>query len=83
VRLGCACHLAAELGLTIGVATLVTVMTIVQGGESPFRTEIANLGTNRFQIAGTPFAVTDFNIIVNALKYKKIDVMMHGQGLSG
>jgi hypothetical protein len=40
-------------------------------------------GHQRFQIAGTPFAVTDFNIIVNALKYKKIDVMMHGQGLLG
>jgi putative ABC transport system permease protein len=32
------------------------------------------LGTNVFQIARTPFAVTDFNIIIKALKYKKIEI---------
>ena len=36
--------------------------------------KIANLGTNVFQIARTPFAVTDFNIIIKALKYKKIEL---------
>ena len=61
------------LGLTMGVATLITVMTIVQGANLYVEQKIANLGTNVFQVARTPFAVTDFNIIIKALKYKKID----------
>jgi putative ABC transport system permease protein len=62
------------LGLTMGVATLITVMTIVQGANLYVEQKIANLGTNVFQIARTPFAVTDFNIIIKALKFKKIEV---------
>jgi len=62
------------LGLTMGVATLITVMTIVQGANAYVENKIANLGTNVFQIARTPFAVTDFNIIIKALKYKKMEM---------
>src|SRR5258708_26894977 len=62
------------LGLTMGVATLITVMTIVQGANLYVEQKIANLGTNVFQVARTPFAVTDFNIIIKALKYKKIEM---------
>jgi putative ABC transport system permease protein len=62
------------LGLTMGVATLITVMTIVQGANLYVEQKIANLGTNVFQVARTPFAVTDFNIIIKALKYKKIEL---------
>src|SRR2546429_53215 len=62
------------LALTMGVATLITVMTIVQGANAYVENKIANLGTNVFQIARTPFAVTDFNIIIKALKYKKIEM---------
>src|ERR1700758_2533262 len=66
--------LLTVLGLTMGVATLITVMTIVQGANLYVEQKIANLGTNVFQIARTPFAVTDFNIIVKALKYRKIEL---------
>jgi putative ABC transport system permease protein len=62
------------LGLTLGVATLITVMTLVQGANLYVEQKIANLGTNVFQIARTPFAVTDFNVIIKALKYKKIEL---------
>jgi len=62
------------LGLTMGVATLITVMTIVQGANVYVEQKVANLGTNVFQIARTPFAVTDFNIIIKALKYRKIEL---------
>ena len=62
------------LGLTMGVATLITVMTIVQGANLYVEQKIANLGTNVFQIARTPFAVTDFNIIIKALKYRKMEL---------
>jgi putative ABC transport system permease protein len=62
------------LGLTMGVATLITVMTIVQGANLYVEHKIANLGTDVFQIARTPFAVTDFNVIIKALKFRKIEV---------
>ena len=62
------------LGLTMGVATLITVMTIVQGANLYVEQKIANLGTDVFQIARTPFAVTDFDIIIKALKFKKLEI---------
>ena len=62
------------LGLTMGVATLIVVMTIVQGANLYVEQKIANLGTNVFQIARTPFAVTDFNIVIKALKNRKIEL---------
>jgi putative ABC transport system permease protein len=60
------------LGLTMGVATLITVMTIVQGANRYVEQKIANLGTNVFQIARTPFAVTDYNVVIKALRNKKV-----------
>ena len=62
------------LGLTMGVATLITVMTIVQGANVYVEQKIANLGTNVFQISRTPFAVTDFNVFTKAMKYKRIEL---------
>ena len=62
------------LGLTMGVATLITVMTVVQGANLYVEQKIANMGTNVFQIARTPFAVTDFNVIIKALKYRKVEM---------
>src|SRR6266446_3488356 len=62
------------LGLTMGVATLITVMPIVQGTNVYVEQKIAKLGTNVFQVARTPFAVTDFNIVIKALKYRKIEL---------
>jgi len=62
------------LGLTMGVATLITVMTIVQGANLYVENKIANLGTNVFQIARTPFAVTDFTVVIKALKYRRIEL---------
>src|SRR6202035_4404713 len=65
------------LGLTMGVATLVTVMTIVQGANVYVEQKIANLGTNVFRVAKTPFAVVDFTVVVKALKNKNIDITDH------
>src|SRR3982750_1749186 len=61
------------IGLMMGVATIITVMTIVQGANVYVEQKIANLGTNVFQVARTPFAVTDFNLVIKALRNKKID----------
>jgi putative ABC transport system permease protein len=54
------------LGITMGVATLITVMTIVQGANLYVEQKIANLGTNVFRVARLPFAVVDFTIINRA-----------------
>lgn len=61
------------LGLTMGVATLITVMTLVQGANLYVEQKIANLGTDVFQVARTPFATTDFNLIIKAQRYKRIE----------
>ena len=62
------------VGLMMGVATLITVMTIVQGANVYVEQKIANLGTGVFQVARTPFAATDFNIILKALKHKHVEL---------
>src|SRR2546425_10620687 len=56
------------LGLTMGVATLITVMTLVQGANLYVEQKVADLGTNVFRIARTPFAVTDFTVVSRALR---------------
>lgn len=61
------------LGLTMGVATLITVMTIVQGANLYVEQKIANLGTDVFRVARTPFTSTDFDLIMKALKFKHIE----------
>ncbi len=60
------------IGLTMGVATLITVMTLVQGANVYVEQKIARLGTDVFQIAKTPFVVTDFNLVIKALKFKNL-----------
>jgi putative ABC transport system permease protein len=54
------------LGLTRGDATLITVMTLVQGANLYVEQKIANLGTNVFRIGRLPFAVTDFLALTRA-----------------
>lgn len=56
----------------MGVATLITVITIVQGANVYVETKIANLGADVFQISRMPFAVTDYQLVLKALKNKRI-----------
>src|SRR5215510_4417798 len=65
--------LLTMLGLTMGVATVITVMTIVQGANTYVEQKIANLGSNVFQVARTPFAATDFELVTKSLRYKHIE----------
>src|SRR5262252_2566844 len=62
------------LGLIMGVATLITVMTLVQGANIYVEQKIANLGTNVFRVARTPFAVVDFTVVTKALRNKYVTV---------
>jgi putative ABC transport system permease protein len=61
------------LGLTMGVATLIAVMTLVQGANVFVEQKIANLGTNVFRISRTPFLLTDFTLWIKAQRYKRIE----------
>ena len=54
------------LGLMMGVATLITVMTLVQGANVYVESKIANLGVNVFRIGRLPFALTDFSVLAKA-----------------
>lgn len=60
------------LGLTMGVATIITVVTLIQGANQYVQLKIANLGTNVFQIGRVPFVATDFLAVLKALKNKYI-----------
>ena len=50
------------LGLTMGVATLITVMTIVQGANVYVEQKIANLGTNDLPDRTHPFCGDRFQL---------------------
>src|SRR5437764_5958539 len=58
------------LGLTMGVATLITVMTIVQGANLYVEQKVARLGSDIFQISKTPFTLTDWDLIIKSMRYK-------------
>jgi putative ABC transport system permease protein len=60
------------IGLTMGVATLITVMTIVQGANLYVEQKIATLGSDVFQLSRTPFTLTDFDLIIKSLRYKNL-----------
>ena len=62
----------ALLGLVMGVATLITVMTLVQGANTYVEQKIANLGTRVFQVQKTPVIPIDFNEFLKALRNKNI-----------
>src|SRR5580698_6911289 len=66
------CAVLTVLGLTMGVATLITVMTLVQGANLYVEQKIANLGTNVFRIGRLPFVVTDFTLLIKAQRNKNL-----------
>src|SRR5712671_5577756 len=74
------------LGLTMGVATLITVMTLVQGANLYVEQKIARLGSDVFQISRTPFTLTDWDLIIKSLRYKLLhmdDVRAVREGCRG
>ncbi len=62
------------LGLTMGVATLITVMTLIQGANRYVEEKIANLGTDVFQISRLPFAATDFAVYLRAMRHRRLEL---------
>ncbi len=60
------------LGLTMGVATLISVVTIIQGANVYVEQKIANLGVDVFRISRMPFVVTDFSTLLKARRNKRL-----------
>ncbi|MBI4466730.1 MAG: ABC transporter permease [Acidobacteria bacterium] len=60
------------LGLIIAVASLMLVMTLVQGANTYVQEKIANLGTNVFEVAKVPLVITNFEEFFEALKNKDL-----------
>ncbi|HZS50762.1 MAG TPA: ABC transporter permease [Bryobacterales bacterium] len=60
------------LGITMGVATLMAVITLVQGANTYVEQKIANLGTNVFQVSKYPFATTNFDELIRSRRNRDI-----------
>ncbi len=69
------------LGLTMGVSTVITVMTLIQGANLYVEQKVANLGTNVFQVGRLPFASADFKVVLKALRNKHI-TLEDGRGVA-
>ena len=63
-----------QLGLAMGVATLITVMTLVQGANAYVKDKIANLGIDVFKVSKTPVVPSDFEEFLKARRNKDITV---------
>ena len=63
-----------QLGLAMGVATVITVMTLIQGANAYVKDKIANLGIDVFQVSKTPVAISDFEEFLRARRNKDIVV---------
>ncbi len=62
------------LGLAVGVAALMAVITLIQGANTFVAEKFANLGTNVFRIAKTPFATTDFQEMFQARRHPDLGI---------
>ncbi|MBI3665234.1 MAG: ABC transporter permease [Acidobacteria bacterium] len=63
------------LGITMGVATLMAVITLVQGANTYVEQKIANLGTNVFQVGRFPFATTSWDEMIRARRNRDITMV--------
>ena len=60
------------LGLTMGVAVLIMVVTLILGANSYVEDKIANLGTNVFRIGKMPFTSTSHDEYRRAIRHPDI-----------
>ena len=64
----------ALLGLVMGVATLITVMTLVQGANTYVEEKFANLGVRVFRVSKTPIVPKSVEEFMKAQRSKDITV---------
>jgi putative ABC transport system permease protein len=60
------------LGLIIGVATLITVITLLEGANAYVKNKVIALGSDSFQITKTPPVASDIEEYFDALRYKDL-----------
>lgn len=60
------------LGLIIGVATLITVITLLEGANAYVKNKVIALGSDAFQISKTPPVASDLEEYFDALRYKDL-----------
>ena len=62
------------LGLTMGVAVLIMVITLILGANTYVEDKIANLGTNVFRIGKMPFTPTSRDEYRRAIRHPQISM---------
>jgi putative ABC transport system permease protein len=62
------------LGITMGVATLMAVVTLVQGANTYVEQKIAGLGTDVFSISKMPIVTTNFEEIARARRNRDLSL---------
>ena len=62
------------LGITMGMGTLIVVITIIQGANFYVEDKIVNLGTNVFIISKTPKGSANIEEYLKARKYKDLTI---------
>ncbi len=60
------------LGLIIGVATLITVITLLEGANAYVQNKVIALGSDSFQVTKTPAVATNIDEYFDALRYKDL-----------
>jgi putative ABC transport system permease protein len=61
------------LGIIIGITTLITVVTLIEGANFYVSDKIADLGPNVFQLSQFPRVSLNYNEYLKAMKWKRIE----------
>ena len=61
------------LGIIIGITTLITIVTLIEGANFYVSDKIADLGPAVFQVSRTPRVSINYNEFLKAAKWKRIE----------
>lgn len=61
------------LGIVIGITTLITIVTLIEGANFYVADKIADLGPAVFQVSQFPRVSLNFNEYLKAMKWKRIE----------
>jgi putative ABC transport system permease protein len=61
------------LGIIIGITTLITVVTLIEGANFYVADKVADLGPTVFQVSQFPRVSLNFNEYLKAMKWKRIE----------
>src|SRR6185369_3176156 len=55
------------LGITIGITSIISVISLIQGMDKYWKTKVSNFGPNTFVITQFPI-ITDFDKLIEAMR---------------